>query len=230
MASDSAAKELLGFAKNRLNKFYNPKLYKPPPNRELTEEQRITVNMGGTLAPTAAPAGIAGTGITALADISEHGVAKPPPPPEAPGAFKKSGEESTGVIAMIDLLIKDLDKEMTVAETEEKDSQADYEEAMKDAAEKRALDTKTVTDKESAKAQMEADLETAKEEKAATTKELMATGEYIQSLHAECDWLLQYFDVRKEARDGEIDSLKNAKAVLSGADFSLLQVKLRGSA
>merc|ERR1719399_360899 len=30
MASDSAAKELLGFAKNRLNKFYNPKLYKAP--------------------------------------------------------------------------------------------------------------------------------------------------------------------------------------------------------
>merc|ERR1719171_821555 len=28
MASDTAAKELLGFAKNRLNKFYNPKLYK----------------------------------------------------------------------------------------------------------------------------------------------------------------------------------------------------------
>merc|ERR1719446_75378 len=28
-ASDSAAKELLAFAKNRLNKFYNPKLYKP---------------------------------------------------------------------------------------------------------------------------------------------------------------------------------------------------------
>merc|ERR1719313_1933089 len=118
---------------------------------------------------------------------------------------------------------------MTVAKTEEKDSQADYEEAMKDAAEKRALDTKTVTDKEAAKAQMEADLETAKEEKAATTKELMATGSYIASLHAECDWLLQYFDVRKGARDGEIDSLKNAKAVLSGADFSLLQTRLRGS-
>merc|ERR1719487_2541211 len=28
-ASDSAAKEILAFAKNRLNKFYNPKLYKP---------------------------------------------------------------------------------------------------------------------------------------------------------------------------------------------------------
>merc|ERR1711933_354529 len=87
MASDSAAKELLGFAKNRLNKFYNPKLYKAPPKRTLTEEDRITLNMGGTLAPTAAPGGIAGTGI-AFAEIKQHNqdVVAPPPPPEAPGA------------------------------------------------------------------------------------------------------------------------------------------------
>merc|ERR1719473_2084059 len=43
MASDSAAKEILGFAKNRLNKFYNPKLYKAPPKRELSEEDRATL-------------------------------------------------------------------------------------------------------------------------------------------------------------------------------------------
>merc|ERR1719206_1654094 len=65
MANDAAAKELLGFAKNRLNKFYNPKLYKPPPKRVLSEEDSIVVNMGGTLAP-AAPGGISGTGITVL--------------------------------------------------------------------------------------------------------------------------------------------------------------------
>merc|ERR1719399_894630 len=59
ITNDNAAKELIGFAKNRLNKFYNPKLYKPPPKRQLSEEDRITVNMGGTLAPTAAPGGIA---------------------------------------------------------------------------------------------------------------------------------------------------------------------------
>merc|ERR1719174_3094220 len=63
LASNTQAKDLLAFAKNRLNKFYNPKLYKPPPKRELSEEEQITVNMGGTLAPTAAPGGIAGTGI-----------------------------------------------------------------------------------------------------------------------------------------------------------------------
>merc|ERR1719503_282397 len=72
MAQDSAAKDVLNFAKNRLNKFYNPKLYKAPPKRELSEEDRITVNMGGSLAPTQPPAGIAGTGVTVLADVSLH--------------------------------------------------------------------------------------------------------------------------------------------------------------
>merc|ERR1719378_1097217 len=53
MAADTAAEQLLQLAKNRLNKFYNPKLYKPPPKRELSEEERITVSMGGTAPPTA---------------------------------------------------------------------------------------------------------------------------------------------------------------------------------
>jgi predicted nucleic acid-binding Zn-ribbon protein len=229
MASDSAAKEVLGFAKNRLNKFYNPKLYKPPPKRELSEEERITVSMGGTLAPTAAPGGIAGTGIAVLAEVSDHSqngdAAKPPPPPEAPGAYEKKSEESTGVIAMIDILIKDLDKEMTVAETEEKDAQGDYEQLMKDSAEKRAEDAKTLANKEATLAELQSSLEKATEGKKSSVKELGATLQYIHSLHTDCDWLLQYFDVRKTARSDEIDALGKAKAVLSGADYSLVQVR-----
>merc|ERR1719254_36452 len=72
MAADNAAKELIAFAKNRLAKFYTPKLYKAPPKIELTAEERIAVNEGLTLAPTAAPGGIAGTGITVLAEVSAH--------------------------------------------------------------------------------------------------------------------------------------------------------------
>merc|ERR1719440_933069 len=45
MASDSAAREILLFAKNRLNKFYNPKLYKPPAKKELSADDRIVANM-----------------------------------------------------------------------------------------------------------------------------------------------------------------------------------------
>merc|ERR1719281_2311292 len=124
---------------------------------------------------------------------------------------------------MIDLMIADITKEMTEAKATEKNAQEDYESAMKDAAEKRSTDSKSLADKQKAKAELGADLEANGEEKAATTKTLMATLEHIQSLHAECDWLLQYFEVRKEARSGEIESLKTAKAVLSGADFSLLE-------
>merc|ERR1719247_2254331 len=127
-------------------------------------------------------------------------------------------------------MIGDLTKEMTEAKTTEKNAQEEYEEATKDAAEKRTTDSKSLADKQKAKAQLEADLEASSEEKGATTKTLMATLEHIQALHAECDWLLQYFEVRKEARSGEIESLKTAKSVLSGADFSLLETgrRLRG--
>jgi len=233
MASNAAAKELIGFAKNRMNKFYNPKLYKAPPARKLSDADRATLAAGGTLAPTEAPGGIAGTGVTVLADVSAH--VAPPPPPATAAAFSKKSEESNGVIALMDLMIKDLTQEMTEGETSEKLAQEDYETAMKDGAEKRAADSKSLADKQKAKAQLEADLEANAEEKGATTKTLMATLEHISSLHAECDWLLQYYQVRKEARAGEVESLKTAKSVLSGADFALLETSrshrsLRGKA
>jgi len=126
---------------------------------------------------------------------------------------------------MIDLLIKDLDKEMQEADVNEKDAQMEYEKMMADSAEKRATDTKSLTDKTAAKAAEEEALQAEKDKKAGTGKELMATMEYIHSLHGECDWLVKYYSVRKEARTSEIDSLVRAKAVLNGADYSLLQAE-----
>merc|ERR1719291_93562 len=225
MAADTAAKEVLAFAKNRLNKFYNPDLYVAPPKRELSAGDRIYENFGGELT-TAAPGGIANTGVAVLAQVVGHdqNSVAPPPPPATWGAYSKKSEESTGVIGMIDLLIKDLDKEMTEATTEEKDGQSDYEIMMKESAEKRVADSKSLADKQAAKADTEKSLADAGAEKKDTVGELFATLKYIQSLHTECDWLMKYFEVRKTARTGEIDSLVKAKAVLSGADYSLLQM------
>jgi len=190
MASNSAAKELIEFAKNRLNKFYNPKLYKAPAE---------------------------------FAQVHSHRDA-PPPPPESIEEYSKKGEESNGIIAMMDALIKDLDKEMTEAEVEEKDGQGDYEQMMKDSADKRAEDSKSLTDKQGALADLKGGLEEQTADLSSTQKELEATNQYIHTLHLECDWLLKYFDMRMEARTGEIDALGKAKAVLSGADYSLVQM------
>merc|ERR1719262_54071 len=214
--------KLIEFAKNRMNKFYNPKLYKPPPKRELTEEERITLNMGGTLAPTNPPGGIAGTGV-GFEQTRASAVAAPPPPPETFGEYKKKGEESNGVISMMDSLKADLAKEIQEMEFNEKDSQEEYEQMVNDAADKRAADTLSIEEKTTAKAGLEADIVKNGDSKAAQEDELMATKQYIADLHAECDWLISNYETRKEARTAEIDALKKAKAVLSGADYSLVQ-------
>merc|ERR1719515_347289 len=130
--------------------------------------------MGGTLAPTLLPGGIAGTGVTVFEQDA------PPPPPATWDAYQKKGEESGGVIAMMKLLIKDLTKQSQEMEFEEKDAQEDYEKFIADSAEKRSADSKSIGEKEAA-----------------------TTMEYIKSLHQECDWLAKNFELRKQARADE---------------------------
>jgi len=230
MASNTAAKELLNFAKNRLNQFYNPKLYRAPPKVESSTEDRLYTSMGGSV-PTTAPGGIAGTGITVFAQIALHSDqhAAPVPPPDTWGAYASQSQGNTGVMAMIELLIKDLDKDMTEAETEEKDSQADYEEMMSDSAAKRTTDSQSLNGKSAAKADATAALEAHTDARAEGASELMATTKFISSLHAECDFLLKYVDARREARASEVDSLNRAKAVLNSADYSLVETSISHS-
>jgi len=210
MASDTAAKEVLAFAKNRLNKFYNPSLYVPPPKEELSEQDQMAKAISGEEAPAFLQLGSA-----------------PPPPPAAVSAFKSKSKESTGVIEMIDLLVSDLDKEMTQHEAEEKEGQSDYEAAMKDSAEKRKADTQSIEEKESALADLEGELDGHKKQHLSIKNEYAATLQYIHSLESECGFLLKYFDVRKEARTAEIQALEKAKQILNGADLSLAQTEIR---
>merc|ERR1719491_319858 len=229
MTQNGAAKELLAFAKNRLNQFYNPKLYRAPAKHELSSQDRIAVSMGGN-APTEAPGGIAGTGISpALVQISLHEhVAARQAQPKTWEPYATKAHETGGVIAMINLLIEDLQKEMTEAESDEKNAQASYVTMMQESSAKRTADSNSLSGKVSTMADTEAELMSLKESKTAAGAELMAVSKYMASLHSECDWLLQYHEVRKNARDGEIDSLHQAKAVLSGADFAMLQTRAKG--
>merc|ERR1719293_516303 len=78
MTDNTAAKELLKMALNRLNKYYNPKMYVPPAKVERSTMTAISEDMG-------------------FAQIAEHGQkAAPPPPPETFGAYAKKTEEHGG--------------------------------------------------------------------------------------------------------------------------------------
>jgi len=227
-AQNNAAMQLLEVAKNRLNKFYNPTLYKAPERRELTEEERIYVNSGGAdprdAEEAAAPQGIAGTGVGALfAQVRATSDVAPPPPPAAAEAFKK--KDAGGPVALIDKLKNELAMEIKADEFDEKEAQENYEELMADSAAKRAADSKTITEKEAQKAGLEGDLEAGIKNKKGADTEMTQLKEYIASLHGDCDFLLKNFDLRRDSRSSEIDALGKAKAVLSGADFSFVQVK-----
>jgi len=212
-ASNAAAKQILGFAKNRLNKFYNPKQYKAPPKRNLGF---MSMHFEGiSLAQISATSNSDDYGF-----MSMHFEGFPGEAPEAPGGAKKHIEESNGVLAMVDLLVQDLDKEVQEAEVNEKASQKEYTQMMADAKDKRAEDAKMITAKESSKANLESELEDAKDDHTATTNELLATVDNLAAVNKDCGWLLENFDVRKAARASEVDALGKAKAVLSGADYA----------
>merc|ERR1712118_26980 len=55
LAANNAAKDLLTFAKNRLNKSYNPKLYKTPPKRELAVMAQVNAPQADRVAPPPPP-------------------------------------------------------------------------------------------------------------------------------------------------------------------------------
>merc|ERR1719426_168305 len=223
-AEGSAAVQLVEAAKNKLNKFYNPTLYKAPERRELTEEERIAV-ANGAVDPrdaeeaTAAP-GIAGTGIAVFAQVRVASNAAPPPPPETFGAYTKKSGKSNGVINLMDMMIGDVKTDLTDGEHAEEMAQKDYENLMAASQKTRATNAESITEKESASAEWTEKIENAKTEQASTTDALAKVKEYIAGLHSSCDFLMENYGARKEARTNEIEGLKNAKSVLAGANFS----------
>jgi hypothetical protein len=214
---NNAAVQLIEKAKNRLFKFYRPTMYKEAPKRELTEEEKILAASGqdiGTVAPELIP----GTTQTVFAQVRVN--AAPPPPPETFGAYQKKDAKSNGVIGLMEMLAKELQTDITEAEHEEENSQKDYERLMGESQKSREEKVGSITTKEAAKAELDSKIENTKEKKALQETELAGIKTALLQLHANCDFLVENYDVRKEARVNEIEGLKNAKSVLSGANFS----------
>jgi len=204
-ALNEAANALLEKAKQRLNKFYNPTLYKAPPKKELSMEDSLYVKAGREE-------------FAGLVQIRSHSrVAQAPE--VFSGIQQPKREKSTGVIALMNMMQSDLQSDMKDAEADEKGAQKEYEDLMTDSAASRAQSAKSITDKEASKAQLETKLQETKEQKALTVESLEDISLTVNHLHTSCDFIMENYDTRKEARTNESESLKNSKSVLSGADF-----------
>merc|ERR1719405_92941 len=155
-----------------------------------------------------------------LAFVQVHHKEAPPPPPETWGAYKKKSGKSNGAFALLDRLTKDLQDGLADAEHDEKTSQKDYETLMADSSTSRAQKAESITEKEASKADLDLKVENASEKKTSLEQDLLNIKDYLSKLHAQCDFLTENYDMRKTARETELESLANAKAVLSGANFS----------
>merc|ERR1719375_10664 len=194
-----AAMELMAKAKNRLQKFYTPALYKAPPKKELSEEDAIISKLS-------------------FAQVSSSSFQVPE---FVQQPYEKKSQKSGGVMALMDMLVKELDGSLKEAEYAEKTAQTEYTELMSDSEGTRAQDSKSITDKSASKATLEGQLTDLKENKQTSAEQLANINNYVLELHASCDFILENFKLRAEARTSEIESLKNAKAVLAGASYSL---------
>merc|ERR1711907_909507 len=121
--------------------------------------------------------------------------AGPPPPP----GFKdyKKNAAAGGVMGMIQQIINDAKAMEADAIRSEEDAQKAYEDFVKET-----------------NASIEA------ESKENVLLELEQLSNYNAELHQSCDFVMKNFEIRQTARDEEIDALRQAKAILSGAKFS----------
>jgi septal ring factor EnvC (AmiA/AmiB activator) len=160
--------------------------------------------------------GLRGDYVLAQAAAPTDPGAEAPPPPED---FKEYGqnEGGNGVIGMIQSVIDESKETEADAIRSEADATASYEEFFKNAnASIKAL-IKSVADKREKYAQGDARLIRAKAEQSQTLKDLESLNEYKGQLHKSCDFMLKNFDEIQEKRGEEIEALRQATAILSGA-------------
>jgi len=140
-------------------------------------------------------------------------------PGNGPAKFKKYETNAGGgkVVAMLEEVLADCKKTEDQSMASEMDSQTTYENFMKDSNKMITETQKAIADMTGSKASAEESLSMAKTDFRQTMTELEGLDTANKDLHASCDYTLKNFDARQKARAAEMDALKEAKAILSGA-------------
>jgi len=139
-----------------------------------------------------------------------------------PPGFKKQEKSaaSGGVMGMMEGIITEAKAMEAEAIKAEEDAQAAYEDFVKETNASTEEKEKDITNKMEMKSKGESDKVEAESTKEATMGEIEQLANENADLHKSCDFILKNFEVRQAARDDEIDALKQALAMFSGASFS----------
>jgi len=140
------------------------------------------------------------------------------PKPDEPKDYAKSGGAG-GVIQLLMKVIEDAEVAEKELEMSEQKSQEDYAEIVRTSTATIEADRNAIAEKSEQKASAEAERSATEEAQLSNNIELEDLNQLLKAHHIDCDWLLQYFDLRQQSRKEEMDSIVDAKAVLSGANY-----------
>merc|ERR1719416_362694 len=154
------------------------------------------------------------------ASLAQQEPVGPPPPP----GFKeyKNNAASGGVMQLIEQIVQDAKAMEADAIRSEEDAQKAYEDFVLETNASIEAKSREIVTKSALKAKTEARLVEAEKAKATVVEELEELSNYNAELHQSCDFVLKNFDLRQAARDEEVEALRQAKAILSGANFQAL--------
>jgi len=139
------------------------------------------------------------------------------PPPKGV-KYEKSGGAG-GVMQLIQMIIEDAGREEQELVMTEQKAQEAYATFITETNGCLAACDKSIMEKEEALSAANGDKAETEAAITAVTEELTSLKDLNIGLHADCDFLLENFEVRQTARKEEMDAIVEAKAILSGADF-----------
>jgi hypothetical protein len=154
------------------------------------------------------------------APVVETGATPPPPPATWEGSYGGKTSETTGVIAILDMVYSDILQDMAKAKEAEGASQKEYD-SFKSESEKQM---KNLKDEENDKAKVKGKKETEKMEtvKSRNTKksELDGTVKKMKAVDPHCEYFEVHYVMRRTNRHIELDGLQKAMTLLRGGTFT----------
>jgi len=141
--------------------------------------------------------------------------------PAPPPGFEeyKANAANGGVMSMIQQIVTDAKAMEAEAIRAEEDAQKAYEDFVKETNNSIEAKSRDIVNKSEEKASAESELVETKEAREGVLLELQHLSNYNAELQQSCNFVLKNFDVRQAARDEEVEALRQAKAILSGAKF-----------
>merc|ERR1719272_2112341 len=145
-------------------------------------------------------------------ESQEPGAAAPPPPAQMKEYKNNAGSGS--VMTMLDNILTDAKEMEAEAIKAEQDAQSAYEAFVAESNNMAKQGAKALTNKSEEKARSESDKVAVESDKADATERAANLRTSETELHSSCDFVLDNFTVRQQARGAEVESLQGALMAL----------------